>query len=159
VSQGSVVFTHGVVAGTSQLHNGLGAEGFFPLPTAGAGQRAATGSAQTLERLLSTLQSADPVATLRTHKVGASAGAGADLFAAAVITSNGVVLPGATVAVSVAHAWWYPHFYWYRDVFDGTDDGVRYAQTYRVWFTFVLDRVCLCACSRIVLDLTSAVAV
>jgi hypothetical protein len=57
----------------------------------------------------------------------AAPGAGAgDLFAMAAASINGLA-PGATASLSIVHAWHYPHFFFYRDAFTGSDNGVRYA--------------------------------
>lgn len=123
----SITFETTIVPTATLLHNALGAQGLYALPTATAASRASygAGSAATLEALLGTLAQPDPGAAMSALPVG---GAG-DLFAGAVV-SVAEITPGATVDLSIVHAWHYPHFYWYRDAFSGSDNGVRYASSF-----------------------------
>ena len=56
-------------------------------------------------------------------------GTAQSLFAAASVTAVAVP-PLANVSMTVAHAWHYPRFFWYRDRNGGSDNGVRYSNTY-----------------------------
>lgn len=127
-SKTSVVFSTSVNAGAKILHNALGEQGFFVLAGhAAAGVTSAASSAASIETLLATLKARDPSAALLGS--GDLAPAAGDLFAAASVTASGVP-PGQSVSLSLAHAWHYPHFFWFRDRFSGSDNGVRYTSTY-----------------------------
>jgi len=55
--------------------------------------------------------------------------AAGNLFAGAVVSARGIA-PGANIDLSIRSCVVFPHFYWYRDAFAGSDNGVRYTGTY-----------------------------
>ena len=121
----SVVFT-ARTASTATPYNGLGSQGFF-FPAGGVcdGCTARVSTAGSLEELLGALRSGGGLPA-----TGSGSDSAADaLFAGASVTAIGVA-SGSGVSMTVVHAWHYPHFYWYRDSDQGTDNGVRYANTY-----------------------------
>lgn len=99
---------------------------FVPQDGLCAACRSAVGAGESMDALLATMASEDPVASLSTLFTNATAGA---LHAAAITSVTGVAA-GASVSLTVGHAWYYPHFFWYRDSHAGSDDGVRYAVTF-----------------------------
>lgn len=123
----SITFTTSTVPGASPLHNALGSQGLYALPSATVAARVSSGagSASTLDTLLATLAAADPGAAMAALPVGGTG----DLFAGAVVSAS-FITPGAAVDLSVVHAWRFPHFFWYRDAFSGSDNGNRYATIY-----------------------------
>eukprot|EP01043_Picozoa_sp_COSAG02_P045359 COSAG02_NODE_4138_length_5725_cov_20.138287_1_plen_557_part_10 len=95
----------------SELHNALGSEGFFVPTGQGAGVTAGSGSAMSIEALLAMLMAPVPALALSD---GGRQGKPGELFQAAAATASHVA-PGDAVSLSVAHAWHFPHYYWYRD--------------------------------------------
>ena len=123
----SAVFTTATSPGVKP-YNGLGAQGLY-LPAGGvcSGCIASVGAAASMEELLDSLRTGGGV---RSGVGGAGPSPGPDaLFAAAAVTVPGLA-PGGSVSMTVVHAWHYPHFYWYRDHDQGSDNGVRYSNTY-----------------------------
>lgn len=126
-----VAFGADVAPGAVQLYGGVGSQGLYALPAeAPAGSRvsAGAGAAASMEALLGTLSTGDDPSALLNSAQFRKAGADTLFGAAAVTVAN--LPPGADAALSVAHAWHYPHLYWYRDTHGGSDVGVRYAATY-----------------------------
>eukprot|EP01043_Picozoa_sp_COSAG02_P031208 COSAG02_NODE_2026_length_10083_cov_4.210737_4_plen_839_part_00 len=104
-----------------QLHNGLGSEGFFVPAGQDANHLVGSGSASSVEALLSTFDEPEPtlaLAELRKNTAG-------DLFQATALTAS--VAQGQSVSLSVAHTWYFPTYTWYRDTHSGSDNGVRYS--------------------------------
>ena len=112
---------------THELHNALGSEGFFVPAGQDAGVTAGSGSAVSIEALLAVLMAPLPAQALSD---GGRQGAPDELFQAAAATASHVA-PGDSVSLSVAHAWRFPHYYWYRDTHGGTDNGVRYTLNFQ----------------------------
>ncbi len=83
----------------------------------------AAGAGASLDALLATLTSADVFGELAKFDGGGSGsgGSGSDdadagaLFAAAAVGTAEAgpgLAPGQSLSLTVAHAWYYPHFYW-----------------------------------------------
>jgi hypothetical protein len=95
---------------------------FVPTSELCDGCTAGAGAAASVDALLAVLGAANPAATLnRAPFRSPSPGA---LFAAASVTATGVAASD-TVSLTVVHAWHYPHFFWYRDSYGGSDNGNR----------------------------------
>lgn len=117
------------------LHNALGSHGLFVLPGStspgsGASLSYSVAVGDTMEGLLTPLRlkGSAPAAEL-SSPYQPSAGCVSGLFGAAVASVTGL-LPGESASLSIAHAWHFPHYYWYRDSFTGSDNGVRYSHTF-----------------------------
>jgi hypothetical protein len=129
----SIVFTtRNVSDSTIRGHNALGSQGLFTFPVYidGDVQNISYGasSSSTAEALLATLSDQNPSNTLHTLS-SSSSSSSSDLFA--MVSSSLVnLMPGSNASISLIHAWYYPHFFWYRDTFDGTDNSVRYTKQF-----------------------------
>ena len=106
-----------------QLHNGLGSEGFYVLPGQDSSHIVGSGSAGSIEDLLATLNEPVPAQALSAHRSNAPG----DGFHAVAVTAP-AVQHGDTVSLSVAHTWYFPHYFWYRETHSGSDNGVRYSE-------------------------------
>ena len=129
----SVVFANrNNASAAAQRHNAIGEQGLFAVAASsdddGATFTYGAASGASADALLATLGggSGSPSAALHRLGTGAPAGAAGDLFAMASVSVSGLA-PGANASLSVVHAWHYPRFFWYRDAFGGSDNGVRYA--------------------------------
>ena len=137
----SVLFANRVPAGLPQLHNAIGEQGLFTAPgfcsEGGCAFSYGAASGDSAEALLALLAEAEDPSTLLAARggvggVGGGSGAPAadgDLFAMASVTATGVT-PGANASLSIVHSWHFPRYFWYRDAFSGSDNGVRYAINY-----------------------------
>ena len=86
------------------------------------------GATASAEDLLVTLKSANPTQSLNTLQNNKTDSRTLLFAAAAVQVLN---LPAdANASLSIAHTWYYPHYYWYRDSHGGSDNGVRYTNTF-----------------------------
>jgi hypothetical protein len=126
---GSVVFSARIPGG-AQPSNAIGEQGLFAVDASssdGSGA-AALGAAAgaSPEALLALLLTESPADSLRAAAAAVAGADAGDLFAMAAASINGLA-PGATASLSVVHAWHFPHFFFYRDAFTGSDNGVRYA--------------------------------
>ncbi len=103
--------------------------GAAPAPAA---LRAAACAGASLQHLLAALAaggSGDAAALLPPAQQPPPPAASGALFAAAAVSALNLP-PGATARLSIAHAWRFPHYFWYRDAHGGSDNGVRYADTF-----------------------------
>eukprot|EP00040_Diaphanoeca_grandis_P036929 m.238091 g.238091 ORF g.238091 m.238091 type:complete len:1248 (+) comp33718_c0_seq1:60-3803(+) len=124
-----VTFTTSVVPDATLFHNALGSQALTALAgdgsDSGGVRTVGSGVAESVETLLATLTNPNPATALNAHK----GGSGGEVFAATTISVTNVPV-GARMSMSIAHTWFYPHYYWYRDRFSGSDNGVRYTNTF-----------------------------
>ena len=124
-----VVFTHTPRGPTPAPYNGLGSQGLFILNSSSDSGRIKSGvaAAQTIEDLLSTMVEKDPASAMQ--RIGAPPEDTLNLVAGAVVQVTQLT-PGDSASLSLAHTWVFPKFYWYRDSYQGSDNGVRYSLNY-----------------------------
>jgi hypothetical protein len=126
----SIVFTNRNASNnTLQSHNAIGSQGLFTFPVQidGTAMQSYYGasSGDSAEELLATLTEINPSLFLKDNLFQGSSSS-TNLFAIASSTLLNL-MPGSNASLSIAHVWHYPHFYWYRDTFGGSDNGVRYS--------------------------------
>jgi hypothetical protein len=137
----------GVVFSTtaSKLHNALGSQGLFALGGA-AGSGALSFGAAAAETLEGALAQVLLAPTLPSGAGGVGAAGQLHGAAAARVAGLGA---GDSASLTLAHAWHFPTFFWYRDSFAGSDNGVRYANTFATLADVVRSLNATAICARL----------